>query len=705
MSLAAIMATATTGLNAAQASLRVVSDNIANVNTPGYVRKQAVQTSLVSQGMGVGVDISSIKRAANAYLQGASLIAAADASRAGALYEGLDAAQRLFGDPSETGSFFDKLEDVWASFSAASDDPSSTLARGNSINTLQTFLQESDRISRGLTSLGVTTDTKINADISQVNDLLSRIQSLNTDIQRATLQGGDPTGSENLQSNLVDELSSLMNIKIDQRAQGGVNIRSAEGYALAGDGAATLSFNKTSGAEGYITASLPLGSGQPVRLNITTGDLKGLLELRNTELPAMAAQLGEFTAQAAEEINRASNASTAVPAPASLTGRNTGLDATEAFANFTGKTNIVVTNASGVVQRRVLVDFDAQTMSLDGGATTTSFASPATFLSVLNSANGLGAAGSASFTNGVLSVSATGGNGVSVVDDATTPSDKAGKGFSHFFGLNDLVRSTGMSTYATGMTPSSLHGFTSGSISLRLMGPDGTRLKDITVTPTPGDDMQDLLNQLNATTSGVGAYGAFSLDADGELKFAASGNSGVSLSLISDDTQRGAGGPSMSQLFGIGPAERGARAQRFSIDANVLSKPGLLPFAQVDLSVSPPAASLKAGDGRGALAIAKAGEVATKFAATGGLAATTTTLSNFAMQMSGDIARKAANAESRKDAAEAVQTEADSQRQSAEGVNLDEELINMTTYQQAYNASARLIQAAKDMYDVLTNMI
>ena len=52
-----------------------------------------------------------------------------------------------------------------------------------------------------------------------------------------------------------------------------------------------------------------------------------------------------------------------------------------------------------------------------------------------------------------------------------------------------------------------------------------------------------------------------------------------------------------------------------------------------------------------------------------------------------------------------MQTEADSQRQSAEGVNLDEELINMTTYQQAYNASARLIQAAKDMYDVLTNMI
>ena len=45
-------------------------------------------------------------------------------------------------------------------------------------------------------------------------------------------------------------------------------------------------------------------------------------------------------------------------------------------------------------------------------------------------------------------------------------------------------------------------------------------------------------------------------------------------------------------------------------------------------------------------------------------------------------------------------------RQTAyEGVNLDEELILMTTYQQAFNASARMIQAAKDLYDTLLGMV
>jgi flagellar hook-associated protein 1 FlgK len=80
-------------------------------------------------------------------------------------------------------------------------------------------------------------------------------------------------------------------------------------------------------------------------------------------------------------------------------------------------------------------------------------------------------------------------------------------------------------------------------------------------------------------------------------------------------------------------------------------------------------------------------------------------VSRYAADFSGAIARKANTAESRKDSAEAVSAEVDSQRQSEEGVNLDEELINLTTYQQAFNASARLIQAAKDMYDVLTDLV
>ena len=63
MSLNSILNIANSGLQTAQTQLRVVSDNVANVNTPGYVRKVAEQTSLTTQGIGAGVTVSQIRLA------------------------------------------------------------------------------------------------------------------------------------------------------------------------------------------------------------------------------------------------------------------------------------------------------------------------------------------------------------------------------------------------------------------------------------------------------------------------------------------------------------------------------------------------------------------------------------------------------------------------------------------------------------------
>ena len=85
MTLNSITQIATTGLYAAQTGLNAVSDNVANVNTAGYVRKVVNQTTLAQQGVGVGVSVASVTRAANQYLQNASLSAAADVGQSGAV--------------------------------------------------------------------------------------------------------------------------------------------------------------------------------------------------------------------------------------------------------------------------------------------------------------------------------------------------------------------------------------------------------------------------------------------------------------------------------------------------------------------------------------------------------------------------------------------------------------------------------------------
>ncbi len=707
MSVNSIMATASSGLAAAQAGLRVTSDNIANVNTPGYVRKTLEQSSRISDGMGIGVDVRGVRRAANTYLQLASLDAATASGKAGVRAELLDSAQSLFGDPGGTTAFFNRLDTVMSAFSQSSDDPSSTLRRTQAVGAMQDFLSSSASITNSLHDITGNADTRLSADVARVNALLAQIEELNVQITAQEAGHGDTTGSENLQSGMLNELAQLMDITTSDRLNGGIMVRSPQGQVLAGAGAATISYERGQGGDSFVTVTLPGGSNVATGINITGGEIGGLLSLRNREIPGIADQLGEYVSKAAEEINRAANASSAAPAPNSLTGRNTGLDLITAVNGFSGRTTIVITDNAGLVQRRVDIDFTTGDMTVDGvaGPTFTSTPTATDFLTDLNTA--LGTFGGATFTGGALKLTAQAGSGVAIQDDAAAPATKAGKGFSHFFGLNDLIRSSQPNDPATGMPTASTHGFNpGGEIVLRLTDAEGGRQRDITVTmPAAGDmqDVLDVLDELNDVATGSGLYGTFALDGAGRLAFTATAS--LKLSIASDTTQRGTGGPSLTQLFGLGQQQRATRGAAYFVDPAVNADPSRLPFATLDLTGGPLESALVTGDGTGAMAMSKASELTTAFAAAGGNGAITTTLARYAAQFSGQIGRAADDAGNAQDAANSVREEADTRRASVEGVSLDEELVSLTTYQQAFNASARLIQASKDLYDALIAMI
>jgi flagellar hook-associated protein 1 FlgK len=701
MSLTSALQTATSGLQAAQAGLSAVSDNIANVNTPGYVRKQIVQQQMVVAGVGAGVDVTGVTRVTNQYLQAASMTAGSDASRYSVYASYLDNAQSLFGDPSGAGYFFNLPDQISANFASAANDPSSSLLRGQALNTVTDFLGQADRINTQINALGKTVDGQVSDDVSQVNTLLSQIDKLNTDIARAKITGGDATGSENIQGQLVNQLSTLMNVRVSARDQGGVTVRSTEGVMLAGDGASTLTYNATGTTPGYITATTPGAGTTPTPITLASGEIRGLLDLRNTKLPGISDQLGEFVARTAQQLNAASNASTAYPPPTTLNGRNTGLDLPTAISGFAGQTTVAVTNASGVVQQTVAIDFTGQTMSVNGAAATAF--TPATFLAQLNA--GLGASGTASFTGGALSISATGSNGVAI--DAGT-AQKAGQGFSQFFGLNDVISTGGLATYDTGLAATDPNGFTpGGQITLRLSTSNGNPIHDVTVTVPPAGSptMGDLVNALNNNTTGVGLYGSFTLDAQGALSFTGVPPQNAQVSVVGDNTQRGVGGLSISQLFGIGVTARSARAGSFQVNPTMAADPTKLPFGTLNLGVAAGQSAITPGDGSGALALSQATQNAALFKAAGDLGNVSMTITEYAAQFGGSVGRDAATAQSQSTSATAVQTQADAKRQAVEGVNIDEELIHLTTYQQAYTANARMIQATKDLFDVLAALI
>jgi flagellar hook-associated protein 1 len=705
MTLSSITGTAASGMQAAQLGLNTVSDNVANLNTPGYVEKVIQLNSQTTGGVGSGVAASGVALAANQFLQNASLAATAGSAQASVVSNMLTQAQSFFGDPSSSTSYFNLLNQVSSDLSAASNDPASSLSGIQVVNDLNQFLDQSQSISSQLSGLSSQADSQIQSDVVQANQLLTQIAGLNQNIADATAMGTDATDSQEAQAELISQLGSLMDIKTAPNATGGVTMATQAGVPLVGlAGAAQFAYNPSATAASQLTVTVAGGGQKPANVQLASGEIQGLLSLRNTQLPAVQDQLSEYVTQAVNALNKASNASTAVPPPASLTGQNIGVDLTTAIGGFTGTTNVAIVNTAGVLQQSVSIDFSNDTMSVNGGAAT-GFA-PGNFVAALNTA--LGTSGTASFSNGVLSIAASGsGNGVSIADGTPPSASTTGVGFSQYFGLNNLVSSSVVTNYQTGLSGGDPSGFPPGqNLTLRISNSAGSQITDVTVTTPSDTTVQGLVNALNSASNGVGLYGKFSLSPAGELTFTPTTPGSASLSVVADQTQSSNGGESVSQLFGIGNQTRAARIDSFSVRSDINANPSKVPFATLDLSAAASGSPVLAiGDGSGAALAAKAGTTTMNFDAAGGLGATSTTVNQYAAQLAGALGDQAAAASQASTNATAVQTEASSRLASVEGVNLDTELVNLTTYQQAYNASARLITASQDMFTALINMV
>ena len=704
MSLNSIMNIATSGLQTAQAQLRVTSDNIANVNTVGYVRKIADQSASVTKGYGDGVDITRMRLATDRFLQAASFSANADAARHGVRSELFNQIQNQFGDPSSNTNFFAQIDKLFASYANLAESPTSSAARQDTIYKTQAMFDDAANIARQIQATRQEADSRIQSVVETINPLLEQIDKLNKTIAAGSVTNQDVTGAQNAQQSLINELSKYMDVKIEQRSNGGVTLRTGTGMTLVGEGHATLSYQAAGTVDATtafsdIMITEPSGTRWPVLDGVTSGELRGLVELRDKDAPAAASRLGELTAKLADELNRAHNANTSVPAPAILSGRNTGQSLENALAGFTGRTTISTVDSAGVVQASAEIVFSGGTMTINGQA-----ADPTTFLNVLNAQ--LGGTGTASFADGALRLEGAGGNGVAIADDASAPSSKGGRGFSHWFGLNDLVTSAAPSFYETGLTLSSQHGFTPGqNLTFRFNDDNGSRLRDVTVAvPTGAGTMAEMLTALNDPINGVGRYGAFSLDASGTLAFKPYNPGAQTMSVVQDGTIQSPSGLSMSQLFGLG-GTGATRPAGYSVRSDIQQDPNKLALAQLNLSAAAGTPALSKSDGRGGLLLADAGKTNVNFAAAGGNGGGGKTLSAYAADFAGDIGGRASAAKSRAETASALSKEATSRRTASEGVNMDEELVNMTTFQQAYNASARLIQASKDMYDVLIGIL
>ena len=207
MSLSSIIGNALSGLQASQVGLQVSSNNVANVNTPGYARTIATFTSRNVGGQAMGVDVSGVQRVADLYLQAAALRASADAGAADVASQALDRFQSQVGGLDDEGSIFSRLHRAFNSINSASVEPALTVARLSAAADLQSFFDEAKRLSGELRSQRQETETRISATVSRMNEILVELEKLNRDVQSLAVNTSDTTGAANRQAELLDELN------------------------------------------------------------------------------------------------------------------------------------------------------------------------------------------------------------------------------------------------------------------------------------------------------------------------------------------------------------------------------------------------------------------------------------------------------------------------------------------------------------------
>ena len=707
MSLNGIAASALTALKTNTAALSVVSNNVANINTPGYARRVVNEQTLTAGGQLVGVDIASVQRVVDKFLQQESLSASGGAAQYDTQANFFSQLNGLLGAPGDNQSLATGLTNLQSALATASQAPNAASSSSAILNALNGVSSDVNNVSGTIASMQTQIDGQVVSSVSETNALIKQVYDLNSQIQNSAASGDTDSGLADQRDLALQNLSQKMAIKVATSSDGSLQVSTADGVNLVSNTYAQLSYS--GGAQNGVYGNIQIqdvnpangqmiGQAQALDPHLSGGELKGMIDMRDQQLGGLAQSLGNFAQATAQAFNAQANANAAYPPPTSLAGRDTGLLSTDAL-NFSGKTTIAVTAPDGTLVKRIDVDFSAGTLSVNGGPTASLGTTVGSFTTALNTA--LGASGTVSFSNGVLALNSASSNGLLVQDDATTPSSRGGAGFSQFFGLNDVFTAQASSLPATGLSASDASGLAAGGqIALSLKGPDGDIVKNVSVTTTAGMTIGNVVSALN---SAMGGAATFTLNSDGSITTAKSAlYSDYQLNVNDDSTQRGTTGVSFTTLFGIGDNNLANQAVNFAVTPQVASAPQRIGLATASFSGAVPGdIVVTAGDNSGALALQSLVTQNRSFGAAGGIAAQTGSLSDYAATFYQSLSTRSNTVTQSQTTQDDRLQEAQTRMSADSGVNLDEELTNLTTYQQAYAAGARLLTVVDQLYQSL----
>jgi flagellar hook-associated protein 1 len=330
MGLSQALSTAMSGLRATQASIALVGSNVANAETPGYVRKTVIQVAGMTGDYGSSVLLNGVDRQLDQYLQTQLRTETSGAAYADIRSTYLQNLQNVYGNPSETGTIEDAFNKLLTAFQGLSTSPDSQSARIGAVSAAQTMAQTLNAATQGIQNLRANAETGINDSITTANNAMAQIAFINNQLQNNGKTDAATASLLDQRDQYITQLSSLMDIRTVVNDLNQVTVFTNSGVQLVGTEAAQLSFNPqgtmtpntlynsdpTKSNVGTIAINFPHGGSYDLvsTNSIRSGKIAAYLELRDNTLVKAQAQVDQFAAAMSSALSDKTTAGAAAPA-------------------------------------------------------------------------------------------------------------------------------------------------------------------------------------------------------------------------------------------------------------------------------------------------------------------------------------------------------------------------------------------------------
>lgn len=286
------------GLNAAQIALNVTAQNIANVNTIGYSRQEAMMGSLSGFGRldnGMGVEVTGVRRITDDYLVSQHWRSRSSTGASYSFHQYINTTEQLLG--SESMNIAKGLDSFFASLSAALDSPETPAQRSQIVSSAGALANRFGQLNESMLTQEKQIDDQLNSTVSQVNSYLKQVAELNTQISEQASKGINTSVLEDSREQIVRELSTFMEVRVNRQSDGSFSLSLPQGQPLVLAGSSsTLSLAGDS-------LSLSFGPQSFDVPKLHGGSLAGVLEYRTTVLRPLRDELNQIAKKLADDFN------------------------------------------------------------------------------------------------------------------------------------------------------------------------------------------------------------------------------------------------------------------------------------------------------------------------------------------------------------------------------------------------------------------